>query len=91
MQNSPRSHVSQIYQVIIAHQFRLVGEVLRRILTKVVMMISKQGVMKAAGSLQVCTGQETGAEAAIHAVHDIFNITLQTLFTLSTLKTHLTQ
>ena len=35
-------------------------------------MISKQGVMKAAGSLQVCTGQETGAEAAIHAVHDIF-------------------
>ena len=55
------------------------------------MMISKQGVMKAAGSLQVCTGQETGAEAAIHAVHDIFNITLQTLFTLSTLKTHLTQ
>ena len=54
------------------HQFRLVGEVLRRILTKVVMMISKQGVMKAAGSLQVCTGQETGAEAAIHAVHDIF-------------------
>ena len=36
------------------------------------MMISKQGVMKAAGSLQVCTGQETGAEAAIHAVHDIF-------------------
>ena len=36
------------------------------------MMISKQGVMKAAGSLQVCTWQETGAEAAIHAVHDIF-------------------
>ena len=36
------------------------------------MMISKQDVMKAAGSLQVCPGQEAGAEAAIHAVHDIF-------------------
>ena len=35
-------------------------------------MISKQDVMKAAGSLQVCAGQEAGAEAAIHAVHDIF-------------------
>ena len=49
-----------------------VGEVLRRISGKVVMMISKQDVMKAAGSLQVCAGLEAGAEAAIHAVHDIF-------------------
>ena len=38
---------------------------------KVVMMISKQNVMKSAGSLQVCAGEETGAEAAIHAAHDI--------------------
>ena len=29
--------------------------------------------MHAAGSLQVCTGQEPGAEAAIHAMHDIYN------------------
>ena len=36
------------------------------------MMISKQDVIKAVGSLQVCAGQEAGAEAAIHAVHDIF-------------------
>ena len=49
-----------------------VGEVLRRISGKVGMMISKQDVMKAAGSLQVCAGQEAGAEAAIQAVHDIF-------------------
>ena len=73
LQNSPRSHVSQIYQItMIAHQFRLVGEALRRISRKVVIMISKQGVMKAAGSLQVCAGEEAGTEAAIHAVHDIF-------------------
>ena len=37
------------------------------------MMIRKQDVMKAAGSLQVCTGQKPGAEAAVHAVHNIFN------------------
>ena len=49
-----------------------VGEVLRRISRKVVMMISKQDVMKAPGSLQFCAGQEAGAEAAIHTVHDIF-------------------
>ena len=49
-----------------------VGEVLRRISGKVVMMISKQDVTKATGSLQVCAEQEAGAEAAIHAVHDIF-------------------
>ena len=29
--------------------------------------------MYAAGSLQVCTGQETGAEAAIRAMYDISN------------------
>ena len=49
-----------------------VREVLRRISGKVVMMISKQDVMKTAGSLQVSAGQESGAEGAIHAVHDIF-------------------
>ena len=36
------------------------------------MMIKKKDVMKAAGLLQVCAGQEADAEAAIHAVHDIF-------------------
>ena len=36
------------------------------------MMISKQDVLKAAGSLQVCDGQEAGAEAAIHAVYDTY-------------------
>ena len=28
--------------------------------------------MDAAGPLQVCTGQESGCEAAIHAMHQIF-------------------
>ena len=36
------------------------------------MMISKQDVMKATGSLQVCAEQEPVVEAVTHAVHDIF-------------------
>ena len=39
---------------------------------EVVIMISEQDVMKVAGLLQVCAGQEAGAEAAIHAVNDVF-------------------
>ena len=37
------------------------------------MKILKKDVMHAAGSLQVCTGQEAGAEAAIRAMFDIYN------------------
>ena len=36
------------------------------------MMISKQDVIRAASSLQVCNGCQAGVEAAIHTVHDIF-------------------
>ena len=49
-----------------------VGEVLRTMTGKVETMINKQDVMKAAGSLQVCAGQEVGAKAAIHSVRDMF-------------------
>ena len=38
------------------------------------MKISKNDVLKAAGSLQVCAGHESGAEAAIHSIHDIFQV-----------------
>ena len=36
------------------------------------MMVVKGDVNEAAGSLQLCAGQESGSEAAIHAIHDIF-------------------
>ena len=36
------------------------------------MIISKQEIMKAAGSLQVCFGKKAGAEPGITAVYDIF-------------------
>ena len=50
-----------------------IGEVLRRIAEKELMNILKKDVMHAVGLLQVCAGQEVGAEAAIHAMHDIYN------------------
>ena len=48
------------------------GKISKKISGKVVIMISKQDAMKAAGSLQVGAGQEAGAGTAIHAVRDIF-------------------
>ena len=50
-----------------------VGEVLRRIAGKAVMILLKKDVLQAAGSLQLCGGQVAGSEAAIHAMHDVFN------------------
>jgi len=49
-----------------------IGEVLRRIAGKVVMIVSKHYIVEATGSIQVCAGQEAGSEAAIHAIHDTF-------------------
>ena len=50
-----------------------IGEVLRRIIGKVVMKLLKRDVLKATGSLQLCAGQDAGSEAAIHSVYDMFN------------------
>ena len=44
-----------------------VGEVLRRIIGKCVMKVTKLDVIDASGSLQVCAGHKSGSEAAIHA------------------------
>ena len=49
-----------------------VGEVIRRICGKCVMMVAKKDVVEASGSLQLCAGQKSGSEAAIHAMHAIF-------------------
>ena len=49
-----------------------VGEILRRIAGKVIMMTFKKDITYAAGPLQLSTGQEAGTEAATHAVQDIF-------------------
>ena len=48
------------------------GEVPRRIMAKAVMSIVRDDVLKAAGPLQVCAGQNGGCEAAVHAMREIF-------------------
>ena len=49
-----------------------VGEVIRRIMGKCVMHVTKPDVINASGSLQVCAGHKSGSEAAIHAMRRIF-------------------
>ncbi len=50
-----------------------IGEVLRRIVGKAVLSVIGKDVQKAAGSLQLCAGQPSGIEAAIHAMSNIFD------------------
>ena len=50
-----------------------IGEVLRRVIGKIVMKLLRKDILKATGSLQLCAGQDAGSEAAIHAVYDMFN------------------
>ena len=49
-----------------------VGEVLRRIVGKVISHHCRQEIKEAAGPLQTCAGHGAGAEAAIHAMAAIF-------------------
>ena len=49
-----------------------IGEVLRRIIGKAVMIIVKPDILNATGYKQLCAGQEAGCEIAIHAVKDIY-------------------
>ena len=49
-----------------------IGETLRRIIGKTVARLLKQDVVDSVGSLQVCTGQDAGCEAAIHSLWTIF-------------------
>ena len=37
------------------------------------MFLVKKDITSAAGALQMCAGQDAGAEAAIHAMHDIYS------------------
>ena len=49
-----------------------VGETLRRIIGKAICWVLKDDIQNAAGPLQVATGLESVAEAAIHAMRKIF-------------------
>lgn len=50
-----------------------VCETVRRILGKAILSVVGNDVRKAVGSLQLCAGQSSGCEAAIHAMRSIFN------------------
>lgn len=50
-----------------------VGEILRRVVGKVVSWAVKKDVMAAAGPLQVAAGLKSGAEGAIHAMRELFD------------------
>jgi len=50
-----------------------IGEVLRRLIAKLILHVTKANIMSSAGSLQLCAGQEAGAEAAVHAMRRIFD------------------
>lgn len=50
-----------------------ISEVPRRIIAKSVLHFLKQDIMEAAGPLQLCAGQRSGIESAIHAMRTIFN------------------
>ena len=45
-----------------------IGEVLRRIIGKAITRLLKPDIVEAAGSLQTCSGVESGIEAAVHAM-----------------------
>ena len=49
-----------------------IGEVLRRIVGKLLVGIIKDDIVSAAGPLQTCTGLRAGIEAAIHAMRKAF-------------------
>jgi len=50
-----------------------VGEILRRIIGKAVVAVTRDHIAKSVTSLQVCAGQEGGCEAAVHAMRSIFD------------------
>ena len=49
-----------------------IGEVLRRIIGKMVVWVLRPDLQQAAGDLQMCVGQAGGCEAGVHAMHTIF-------------------
>ena len=49
-----------------------IGETARCIITKAVLVVVRGDVLDAAGSIQLCAGQLSGCEAAVHSVREAF-------------------
>ena len=50
-----------------------IGEVIRRIIGKTVIATVKSQIVQCAGPLQLCAGQQSGCEAAVHAMTQAFD------------------
>ncbi len=49
-----------------------IGETARRIIGKAILHIVRDDIQEAAGVTQLCAGQKSGSEAAVHAIRKIF-------------------
>ena len=49
-----------------------IGEVLRRIIGKMVVLVLRPDIQEGAGELQMCVGQQGGCEAGVHAMYDLY-------------------
>ena len=49
-----------------------VGEVSRRIISKAILSTIREDIREVVGSLQMCVGQRSGCETAIHAMNEIY-------------------
>ena len=49
-----------------------IGDTARRIIAKAILTVTKPDIQEAAGSIQLCAGQISGIEAAVHAVDSLF-------------------
>ena len=49
-----------------------IGDNARRIIAKAILTVTKPDIQEAAGSIQLCAGQISGIEAAVHAADSLF-------------------
>ena len=49
-----------------------VGETVLRIVNKAIAEVLRDDIQDAAGSLQLCAGQLSGCEAAVHSMYEVF-------------------
>ena len=49
-----------------------IGDTARRIIAKAILTVTRLDIQEAAGSLQLCAGQISGIEAAVHTVDSLF-------------------
>jgi len=50
-----------------------IGETIHCVIGKAILRVIKHDIQDATGSMQLCAGQETGCEAAVHALNHIFS------------------